>query len=186
MNYIDQIIETINSQLTVSLDCPQAVIYGLTEVITQGEKKFPIQIKGSEGCDIIFDDRKPIQIYHRLLDLRKESSPLSGVGDNVYDAFTAQVRLFGIGDKDSFSPICYDSNLEWATKVDAAIMRKFTPGITGFSNIRVAVSSTNIHQSEIVAAEFPGFNAQKLNPLEVIAFSIDYSITGLICENVCV
>ena len=186
MNYIDQIIETINTSLASSLDCPQAVIYGLTELITKDGKTFPIQVQGAEGCEIVFDDRKPLQIYHRLIDVRKEASPLSGVGDQIYEAFTAQVRLFGIGNKDSFTPMCMESNLEWANKVDIAIIRKFTPGITGFTNVRIGVSSMNSHQSEIIEAEFKGFSTQKLNPLKVIAFSIDYSITGFICENVCV
>lgn len=190
MNYIQSLVGQINSEMTVAMNCPQAKIYGLTEPIAENEgeeneKTFPIEIKGKEGCKIIFDDRQPLQIYHRLITQSKETDPTVGMGDKVYERFISTIRLFAVGTKESFTPTCEDSNLDWLSKVDTSIARKPNIALEGFRNVRVRITGSNPHQSEIVEAEFPGFDGRKLNPLSVIAFSIDYEISGLICGAEC-
>lgn len=184
MNFINHIIESVNSSIAVNICYPETCIHGLTNLIEKDGKKFPMENQGKEGEKIAFDDRKPFQLYHRLIDIRKDEDE-TGVGDRVYERFTATMRLFGIGNKDYFKTTCHDNNLDFLMHTDAAINRKPVLNLSGLSNIRIRITGNSVNYQTIIESEFEGYDLKKLNPLKVIAFAIDYQITGLVCETDC-
>lgn len=183
MNHLAEVINQINAGILAGECLSKVHAHGLTELITKDGKTFPVEVKTIDACDIVPDDRKPLQVYHRLNDLGYEVSPLS-VGRDEMKLFTASISLFAIGTKDFLKPSCNLKSNDLANVISSLVIKR-PAAIDGIMQLRVRQTAMSANHNNILSEEFAGFDFKKLNLIRIMAIKIEYQITGHICGVVC-
>ena len=151
---------------------------GLCYLQTKDKKTFPLENTGSRNGNIIsWDDKYPLQVYHRIIDVEKESDNSKGFGANAHRQRVYSMRLVGIGSKDKITSTSYEDNQDIANTISDAM-----PSFIS-STEYVEVTDHEVIKSVVYDSEFAGVNKNKELSLEGIAFWIDYTLTVLICDT---
>lgn len=124
---------------------------------------------GENGYRVSWDDKYPLQIYHRVIDSTVESDPNSGYGKYPYINRTWVVRLVGIGNTKRLASRGHEGNTDIASEVFLTLPAKLSGGEW------VTVGDINTNKLEVMGDEFDGAPFKNLS-LQLICFSIEYEI----------
>lgn len=173
---LNAILTDINTQIKTVSFGSKITTRGLCYLQEKDEKTFPLENTNTKnGNKISWDDKHPLQTYHRILDVEKETDPTQGFGKNVSKTRVYSMRLVGIGSKTALSVAPYEDNQEIA-KALGDVLPDF---ITTKEYLEVGdfeVIKQNVYDSEWAG----GVNIKKLS-LEGTAFWIDYTLKIRIC-----
>lgn len=172
---LNTILDDINTQIKTVSFGSKITTRGLCYLQEKDGKTFPLENTNTKnGLKISWDDKFPLQTYHRILSVEKESDTSQGFGKNVSRMRVYNMRLVGVGSKSSLSTAGYEDNQEIAkTVVDAMpdfISTKEYLEVEGYEVIK-----QNVYDSE-----WGGVEIKKLS-LEGVAFWIDYTLKIRIC-----
>jgi hypothetical protein len=175
---LNTILTAINTQIKTVSFGSKITTKGLCYLQVKDEKTFPLENDGSsEGTKISWDDKYPLQTYHRIIDVEKESDLTAGFGANAFRQRVYNMRLVGIGSKDKVTSTSYEDNQDVAN----AVADVFPSFIT--SNEYVEVGEMEVIKQNVYNEEFAGVDHQKKYSLEGLAFWIDYKLTVTICNR---
>jgi hypothetical protein len=172
---LNAILEDINTQIkTVSFGA-KITTRGLCYLQEKDGKTFPLENTNSKnGLKISWDDKYPLQTYHRILGTTKETDTTQGFGSNVSRKRIYAMRLVGIGSKDKLSVAPYEDNQEIAKAVENAL-----PSFIQNTEY-LEVESIETIKQEVYDSEWSDVPIKKLS-LEGVAFWIDYVLKITIC-----
>lgn len=173
---LNSVIEDINIILKGVSFGHKMTTWGLCYLQEKDGKTFPLLNKGRKnGAKISWDDKYPLQVYHRILDVDKKDDLRKGFGANVFIERTYTMRLVGIGSKLKLSSTEYEDNQEFAKVLSDAL-----PSFVN-NNEFINVISHEVIKQNVYDSEFSGVNRQKSLSLEGVAFWIDYELKTIIC-----
>ena len=172
---LNAILTDINTQIKTVPFGSKITTRGLCYLQEKDDKTFPLENTDTKnGLKISWDDKYPLQTYHRILSAEKESDTTQGFGKNVSKTRLYSMRLVGIGSKTSLSVANYEDNQEIAKAVESALP------IFINTNEYLEVESLEVIKQNVYDSEWPGVEIKKLS-LEGIAFWIDYTLKIRIC-----
>jgi len=173
---LNAILTDINTQIkTVSFGA-KITTRGLCYLQEKDGKTFPLEnLNTKSGLKISWDDKYPLQTYHRILSVEKETDTTQGVGNKVSTRRVYNMRLVGIGSKASLSVSPYEDNQEIAKTVCDSLPNFIT------SSEYLEVEGMEVIKQTVYDSEWPGVDHQKKLSLEGIAFWVDYSLKIKIC-----
>ncbi len=167
---LNLILDDINTTIKTVSFGSKITTRGLCYLQVKDEKTFPIENKDTRNAlKISWDDKYPLQTYHRILELNKETDPSQGFGKNVSNTRVYTMRLVGIGSKTALSAAGYEDNQEIAKAVADAI-----PSFIS-STEYTEVTSMEVIKQEVYDSEWAGVEIKKLS-LEGVAFWVDYEL----------
>lgn len=184
MAFLSSFISTLNAQIKAGLCEKNACLYGITQpgLLRNGKRK-PVEIGPKDAREILPNDKQPIQIYHRLLSF--ETQPLDRPGDHYLYRITYNLRIYGVVMVGKVSEKCAAGHDGIAFEVWGAIPREATWEATGAANLQLIAGRLNNDSRAILSAEFTGLDEGKINAVTVAAFSIDYTLSGWLCGELC-
>lgn len=173
---LNTIIGDINTQIKTVSFGDKITTWGLAYLQEKDEKTFPLVNQGSRnGHKISWDDKYPLQVYHRILDVEKETDLAKGFGANAHRQRVYTMRLVGVGSRASLTSAGYEDNQEFANAISDVL-----PSFIN-TNEYLEVADHEVIKQEVYDSEFAGVDHQKKYSLEGIAFWIDYSLRVYIC-----
>ena len=173
---LNTILTDINTQIkTVSFGA-KVTTRGLCYLQEKDGKTFPLENPDTRnGLKISWDDKYPLQTYHRILSVEKESDASQGFGNRSSTTTIYSMRLVGIGSKTSLSVAAYEDNQEIAKAVESVLPQCIT------TNEYLEVSALEVIKQNVYDSEWAGgVNIKKLS-LEGVAFWIDYTLRVTKC-----
>ena len=172
---LNTILEDINTEIKTVSFGSKITTRGLCYLQEKDDKTFPLENTNTRsGLKISWDDKYPLQTYHRILSVNKETDASQGFGARSAITRIYEMRLVGIGSKDKLSVAAYEDNQEIAKTIEAAL-----PSFITTSEYLEATGMEVIKQ-EVYNSEFAGTDIKKLS-LEGVAFWIDYTLKVKIC-----
>jgi hypothetical protein len=172
---LNSILTDINTQIKTVAFGGKITTRGLCYQQIKDGKTFPLENYGNKnGLKISWDDKYPLQTYHRILDLTNESDLDGGFGAKAFGQRVYSMRLVGIGSKAKLSVAGYEDNQEICKTISDAI-----PAFIN-SNEYTEVGDHEVIKQNVYDEEFSGIEIKKLS-LEGIAFWIDYTLRINIC-----
>ena len=173
---LNSILDDINTQIKMVSFGGKITTRGLCYLQEKDGKTFPLENTNTRsGKKISWDDKYPLQTYHRILDVEKESDPTQGFGNKVSRTRVYNMRLVGIGSKTALSVANYEDNQEIAKAVGDVLPSFVT------TTEYLEVEDYEVIKQEVYDSEFAGVDHQKMYSLEGIAFWIDYTLKIRIC-----
>lgn len=167
---LNLILDDINTTIKTVSFGSKITTRGLCYLQVKDERTFPIENKDTRNArKISWDDKYPLQIYHRILEVNKETDPTQGFGKNVSNTRVYTMRLVGIGSKTALSAASYEDNQEIAKAVADAI-----PSFL-YTTEYIEVTDMEVIKQEVYDSEWAGVEMKKLS-LEGIAFWVDYEL----------
>lgn len=172
---LNSILTDINTQIKTVSFGGKITTRGLCYLQEKDGKTFPLLNQGNRnGVKISWDDKYPLQTYHRILDVEKESDLSQGFGANSFRQRVYSMRLVGIGSKAKLSVAPYEDNQEIAKAISDVL-----PSFIN-SNEFLEAEDHEVIKQNVYDEEFAGIEIKKLS-LEGIAFWIDYTLRITIC-----
>lgn len=172
---LNAILTDINDQIKTVSFGSKITTRGLCYLQEKDGKTFPLENTNSKSAlKISWDDKYPLQTYHRILSQEKESDASQGFGNKSSTTRIYSMRLVGIGSKASLSAAGYEDNQEIAKAIEAAL----PPFIN--TNEYLESDSSEVIKQNVYDSEWAGVEIKKLS-LEGIAFWIDYTLKIKIC-----
>lgn len=172
---LNLILNDINTQIKTVSFGGKITARGLCYLQEKDGKTFPLENTNTKnGLKISWDDKYPLQTYHRILDVSKESDVTQGFGKNMSRVRVYEMRLVGIGSKTALSVANYEDNQEIAKTV-ADAMPDFIS-----SKEYLEIGDMEVIKQNVYDSEWAGVEIKKLS-LEGIAFWIDYTLKIRIC-----
>jgi len=173
---LNAILTDINTQIKTVSFGGKITTRGLCYLQEKDGKTFPLENTDTKnGLKISWDDKYPLQTYHRILDVSKESDLAQGFGSNPFKQRVYSMRLVGIGSKTKLSSAGYEDNQEFAKIISDAL-----PNFIN-SNEYVEVGDHEVIKQAVYDTEFAGVDHQKKYSMEGVAFWIDYTLRINIC-----
>jgi hypothetical protein len=167
-----EVLTDINSSIETNLVPAWAVTYYL--LCNQQEKDgktFPLENQGAKnGRKISLDDRKPLQIYHRLLEQENIIDYAVGKGSKPGRFRLFTMRMVGLGWRNLITSESYEDNADLAIDVFEAL-----PNFLN-STEYIEIVSEETDKQTVLEEEFPGYDQAKALNLEYVAFYCDYTI----------
>ena len=175
---LNNILSDINNTIknTVSFGS-KITAWGNCYLQEKDEKTFPLlNTGGRQGTKISWDDKYPLQIYHRIIDVEKDVDTDKGYGGKPYEERIYTMRLVGIGSKEKLGTTTYEDNQDYCNDVSDAIPRFIS------STEYAEVTDHQVIKQEVYDSEFAGVDHQKVLSLEGIAFWIEYTLRVQACD----
>lgn len=167
---LNAILDDINTTIKTVSFGSKITTRGLCYLQVKDEKTFPIENKDtSNALKISWEDKYPLQIYHRILEVNKETDPAQGFGKNASRTRVYSMRLVGVGSKTALSAAGYEDNQEIAKAIADAI-----PAFIS-SKEYAEVTGMEVIKQEVYDSEWAGVEIKKLS-LEGVAFWVDYEL----------
>ncbi len=175
---INDILGDINSTIVNTVSFGSLITTNrLCYLQTKDAKTFPLLNTGTgQGTMISWDDKYPLQIYHRILDMEKEIDQSRGYGNKPYEERVYFMRLVGIGSKDALSSTGYEDNQDFCNAVSDAI-----PNFVN-QNEYIQTGDHEVIKQTVYSTEFAGITEMEKLSLEGVAFWIDYELRVEICD----
>ena len=178
---LNAILTDINTQIKTVSFGGKITTRGLCYLQEKDGKTFPLENTDTKnGLKISWDDKYPLQTYHRILDVSKESDLAQGFGANAFRQRVYSMRLVGIGSKTKLSSAGYEDNQEFAKIISDAL-----PNFIN-SNEYVEVGDHEVIKQAVYDTEFAGVDHQKKYSMEGVAFWIDYTLRVNTSTKACV
>lgn len=172
---LNSILTDINTQIKTVSFGSKITTRGLCYLQEKDEKTFPLENTNTRnGLKISWDDKFPLQTYHRILESEKETDLSKGFGNKIHKQRVYSMRLVGIGSKTKLSVANYDDNQEFAKEISDAFPSFINP------NEYLEVTDDEVIKQEVYNVEFAGIDMKKLS-MEGIAFWINYTLRITIC-----
>ncbi|MFY0654988.1 MAG: hypothetical protein JXQ96_23355 [Cyclobacteriaceae bacterium] len=172
---LNSILTDINTQIKTVSFGNKITTRGLCYQQEKDGKTFPLENKGNKnGLKISWDDKYPLQTYHRILDVEKESDLDGGFGNKAFGQRVYSMRLVGIGSKAKLSVAPYEDNQE-ICKAISDVLPIFIN-----NNEYLETGDHEVIKQNVYNEEFVGIEIKKLS-LEGVAFWIDYELRINIC-----
>ena len=172
---LNAILTDINTQIKTVSFGGKITTRGLCYLQEKDDKTFPLENTDTRnGNKISWDDKYPLQTYHRILSVEKESDPTQGFGNNAFRTRVYEMRLVGVGSKTSLSNAPYEDNQEIAKTVGDAL-----PDFIN-TNEYLQVGAFEVIKQNVYDSEWAGVEMKNLS-LEGVAFWIDYTLKIKIC-----
>lgn len=172
---LNSVLDDINFEIINATYGAKITARGLCYLQTKDDKTFPLEnIDTRNARKISWDDKYPLQIYHRILASTRETDVTQGFGKKAAGVRVYEMRLVGIGSKTALSTRSYEDNQEIARTIADAI----PPFIT--TKEYTEVTGMEVIKQEVYDSEWAGVEIKKLS-LEGIAFWIDYTLKIRIC-----
>ena len=172
---LNAILTDINTQIKTVSFGSKITTWGLAYLQEKDEKTFPLVNEGNRnGHKVSLDDKYPLQTYHRILDVEKESDLSKGFGANAFRQRVYTMRLVGIGSRARITSAGYEDNQEIAKVISDAL-----PSFLN-TNEYLEVGDHEVIKQTVYDEEFAGVDQKKLS-LEGIAFWIEYTLRINIC-----
>ena len=173
---LNAILTDINTQIKTVSFGSKITTRGLCYLQEKDDKTFPLENTNTKnGNKISWDDKYPLQTYHRILTVEKETDITQGFGKNSSKMRVYSMRLVGIGSKTALSVSPYEDNQEIAKAV-GDILPDFITTKEYLEVVEFEVIKQNVYESEWAGS----INIKKLS-LEGTAFWIDYTLKIRIC-----
>jgi hypothetical protein len=173
---LNLILADINTQVKTVSFGSQITTWGLAYLQEKDEKTFPLVNQGNRnGHKISWDDKYPLQVYHRILKEEKENDPGRGFGAKSYAQRIYTMRLVGIGSRARLTSAGYEDNQEFCKAVSDALPSFIVAGEY------LETGEHEVIKQKVYDEEFAGVDHQKKLSLEGIAFWIDYTIKLNVC-----
>ena len=167
---LNLILDDINTTIKTVSFGSKITTRGLCYLQVKDERTFPIEnINTRNALKISWDDKYPLQTYHRIIEVNKETDPAQGFGKNASRTRVYSMRLVGVGSKTALSVAGYEDNQEIAKAVADAI-----PSFIS-STEYTEVASMEVIKQEVYDSEWAGVEIKKLS-LEGVAFWVDYEL----------
>lgn len=167
---LNLILDDINTTIKTVSFGSKITTRGLCYLQVKDERTFPIEnINTRNARKISWDDKYPLQTYHRILEVAKENDLAQGFGKNAFRTRVYTMRLVGIGSKTALSAAGYEDNQEIAKAVADAI-----PSFIS-STEYTEVTDMEVIKQEVYDSEWAGVEIKKLS-LEGVAFWVDYEL----------
>jgi hypothetical protein len=173
---LNSILTDINTNIKTVSFGGKITTWGLCYQQIKDEKTFPLLNTGSRnGQKISWDDKYPLQTYHRIIDVTKETDVTKGFGSKVFRQRVYKMRLVGVGNRQQLTSSGYEDNQEFA-KTISDVLPSF------LSNKEyLEVTDYEVIKNTVYEEEFNGVEKNKTLSLEGIAFWIDYTLKINIC-----
>lgn len=172
---LNAILTDINTQIKTVSFGGKITTRGLCYLQVKDDKTFPLENTDTRnGLKISWDDKYPLQTYHRILDVENESDLSQGFGGNAFRQRVYSMRLVGIGSKTALSTAPYEDNQEIAKAV-ADVLPSFVN-----ANEYIEIEGHEVIKQNVYDEEFAGVEMKKLS-MEGVAFWIDYTLKITIC-----
>lgn len=172
---LNSILDDINTQIKTVSFGSKITTRGLCYLQEKDDKTFPLENTNTRsGRKVSWDDKTPLQTYHRILSVEKESDTTQGFGNKLSNTRVYTMRLVGIGSKTALTSVNYEDNQEIAKQVEAALPRFIT------STEYLETIEIQVIKQEVYDSEWAGVEIKKLS-LEGTAFWIDYTLKIKIC-----
>jgi len=172
---LNAILTDINTQIKTVSFGGKITTRGLCYLQEKDSKTFPIEnVNVKSGNKISWDDKYPLQTYHRILSVEKETDPSQGFGKNLSQMRVYTMRLVGVGSKTKLSVANYEDNQEIAKEVGDALPDFIT------TKEYLNIESYEVVKQNVYDSEWAGVEIKKLS-LEGVAFWIDYLLKIKIC-----
>lgn len=173
---LNAILTDINTQIKTVSFGGKITTHGLCYLQEKDGKTFPLEnVNTRNGNKISWDDKLPLQTYHRILDVEKETDPTQGFGKNVSKTRVYSMRLVGVGSKTSLSVAPYEDNQEIAKTIGDALPDFIT------TKEYLQVVDFEVIKQEVYNSEWSEVTELKKLSMEGIAFWIDYLLKIRIC-----
>ena len=170
------ILDDINTQIKTVSFGSSITTRGLCYLQDKDERIYPLENTGSgQGRKISWDDKYPLQTYHRIIELEKNNDNALGFGANSFRQRVYTMRLVGIGSRGKLTSANYEDNQEFANVIADAL-----PAFLSSSEF-LEVGDMEVIKQEVYDSEFSGVSLKKLS-LEGLAFWIEYTLTVNICK----
>lgn len=172
---LNSILDDINTQIKTVSFGGKITTWNLAYSQEKDGKVFPLVNNGNRnGHKISWDDKYPLQTYHRIISSENETDTSLGFGSKPYRRREYQMRLVGIGSKLKLSAASYEDNQEICKAVSDALP-SFLSG-TEF----VEVTGQEVIKQNVYDEEFKDTKMKHLS-LEGIAFWIEYTLKIQVC-----
>lgn len=173
---LNAILTDINTQIKTVSFGGKITTRGLCYLQEKDGKTFPLENTNTKsGLKISWDDKYPLQTYHRILDVEKDTDQSKGFGASPQRQRIYSMRLVGIGSKTKLSAAPYEDNQEIAKVISDAL-----PNFIN-SNEYLESGDTEVIKQAVYDSEFAGVDHQKKLSMEGVAFWIDYTLRITIC-----
>lgn len=167
---LNSILTDINTQIKTVSFGGKITTRGLCYLQEKDGKTFPLENTDTRnGNKISWDDKYPLQTYHRILGVEKESDLTQGFGNKVSRTRVYSMRLVGVGSKTPLSVAAYEDNQEIAKAIGDALPSFIT------TTEYLEVGDFEVIKQEVYDSEWAGVEIKKLS-LEGVAFWIDYTL----------
>jgi hypothetical protein len=173
---LNTILQDINTQIKTVSFGSKITTKGLCYLQEKDGKTFPLENLGNKnGSKISWNDKYPLQTYHRIIDMEKESDLTQGFGSKAFRQRVYSMRLVGIGSKDKITSTNYEDNQD--------ICNAISDVLPSFINSMeyLEVGDHEVIKQEVYDSEFGGVDQKKYS-LEGIAFWIEYTLRVTICN----
>lgn len=169
---LSDVLTDLNAKIDQNLVPAWQVTYFLLAIQQEKDgKTFPmLNIGGKEGQKISLDDKKPLQIYHRLIDQEVINDPAQGKGSKPARFRVFTMRMVGLGWRHLLTSESYENNADLAIHVFDA----FPNFLNNTEYMEVIGEETD--KQTVIDEEFPGYEGTRVLNLEYIAFYFDYTI----------
>lgn len=175
---LNSLITSINTDIKTVSFGDSITTRGLCYLQEKDGKTFPLENTGlRNGNKISWDDKYPLQTYHRILSTERENDASRGFGKYSFRQRIYEMRLVGIGSRARLTTNNYEDNQEFANAV-ADVLPEFIS-----SQDSLEVGEIQVIKQEVYDEEFAGIDHQKVYSLEGIAFWIDYTLRVTICTK---
>ena len=173
---LNAILTDINTQIKTVSFGGKITTRGLCYLQEKDGKTFPLEnVDTKSGLKISWDDKYPLQTYHRILDVEKDTDVSLGFGSKPHRQRIYSMRLVGIGSKTKLSTAPYDDNQEFAKTISDVL-----PNFIN-ANEYLETGDNEVIKQVVYDTEFAGVDHQKKYSMEGIAFWIDYTLRITIC-----
>lgn len=163
--YLECLLDILNQKLTVDSEkYAGAKYYGLAYQVSRDNQKFPVVLENKEQKEVVFDDSKPLIVYHRLL-----SKPYSK-NDYGIDVATCQMVMVVYG---SFST-ANDVENQFISLIPESLLPAEFSTLTGLESVDFQVISSNLISEDVFNQEYKGVE-YRLGENDFL-FSIRYNI----------
>lgn len=170
---LSEVLGDINAKIDTNLvPAWQVTYYLLATQQTKDGKTFPmLNIGHKEGQKISIEDKKPLQIYHRLLSQEQINDPEQGKGGKPARFRVFTMRMVGLGWRNLLTAESYENNSDLAIHVFEAM-----PNFLG-STEYIEIVAEETDKQTVIEEEFPGYlDSVKVLNLEYVAFYADYTL----------
>lgn len=179
MNPFSEVAEYLNDTL-LALPCLRgAQAFGIAEMVEKDGKRWPVENLNGKGCDIIPDNRYPVQLFWFKNSGAKIRPDDGGYGENE-QLMTGTLSLICVGSLNAVNAACGSLQEDMEYKV-----------IAGLPNTAFTVSGA-VYGLTIEGAAITGEKIETLEKfwsgyewgsriLDLFAFQIDIEIRGTVC-----
>lgn len=183
MNIVQGIVANINAIIDRNLSIGgKAKLLGIAELLEKDGKVIPVVKIGSAGEPALPNTGYDFWLYHRIIE-GPITETVDGYGDGNYQRFEIRLRIFGYAKASIFTD-CWTSQDAAMRVMDAMPVRVEMP-TAGARRVTFSKVGRVQVDGDVWRTERPDADQGRANPLALAAFSIEYELTGELCNGFC-